>query len=210
MERFWSSLGLQLGRKAGLVAVVGLVLTLALGYGITQLEFATGQDSYLNSDDQVYIDVTFWNELSTRFGADGEFAQPYVLAHEYGHHVQDLLGTEASVRRQMQRDPANQNALSVALELQADCYAGVWAKHATQTTDATGQPIFLEVTQNDVAQAVEAAGAVGDDAIQKKMGGSVNESQFTHGSSAQRVRWFKRGYESGDLRSCDTFSANQL
>ena len=161
---------------------------------------------YCPEDDQIYIDVSFWNELATRFGADGEFAQPYVLAHEYGHHVQDLLGTEATVRRQMERDPANQNALSVALELQADCYAGAWTKHAATTTDASGKPIFLSVTDADIARALEAAGAVGDDAIQKKMGGSVNESAFTHGSSAQRQQWFRTGYDSGDPNSCNTFA----
>ncbi|HEX5994651.1 MAG TPA: neutral zinc metallopeptidase [Jiangellales bacterium] len=161
---------------------------------------------YCPMDDQIYIDVTFWNELATRFGADGEFAQPYVLAHEYGHHVQDLLGTEATVRRQMERDPASQNALSVALELQADCYAGVWAHHAERTTDANGQPIFLEVTEADIAQGVEAARAVGDDAIQKKMGGPVIESQFTHGSSAQREEWFTTGYDTGDPNACNTFA----
>jgi uncharacterized protein len=160
---------------------------------------------YCPQDDLVYIDVSFWNELSTRFGADGAFAQPYVLAHEYGHHVQDLIGTEADVRRQMERDPNNANQLSVALALPTDCYAGVWSKHATQTTDANGQPIFTSLTQNDVNQALEAAAAVGDDAIQKKMGGPVDESKFTHGSSAQRQQWFNTGFSSGDPKSCNTF-----
>jgi predicted metalloprotease len=158
---------------------------------------------YCPADDQIYIDVTFWNELATRFGADGEFAQPYVLAHEYGHHVQDLLGTEATVRSQM--NAGNQNALSVALELQADCYAGVWAHHAEGTTDADGQPIFIEITQADIDQGIEAARAVGDDAIQTRMGGPVIESQFTHGSSAQRQEWFTTGYSTGDPKACNTF-----
>jgi len=161
---------------------------------------------YCPADDQIYIDVTFWNELANRFGADGEFAQPYVLAHEYGHHVQDLLGTEATVRSQMELDPANQDALSVALELQADCYAGVWAQHAERTTDENGQPIFLEITEADIAQGIEAARAVGDDAIQQKMGGPVIESQFTHGSSAQREEWFTTGYGTGDPNACNTFA----
>ncbi|GAA1791268.1 neutral zinc metallopeptidase [Luedemannella flava] len=161
---------------------------------------------YCPQDDQVYIDLTFYNELANRFGADGEFAQPYVLAHEYGHHVQDLLGTEADVRRQMERDPGNQNALSVKLELQADCYAGVWAKHATETTSRSGKPIFKSITQADIDQALDAAAAIGDDAIQKKMGGSVDESKFTHGSSAQRKQWFTTGYQSGDPKSCNTFA----
>jgi uncharacterized protein len=161
---------------------------------------------YCPQDDLVYIDTAFWDELANRFGAEGQFAQPYVLAHEYGHHVQDLLGTEADVRRQMERDPANQNQLSVALELQADCYAGVWSKHATQTTDANGQPIFTSLTDADIAQALDAAAAVGDDAIQKKMGGPVDESQFTHGSSQQRQQWFNTGYTSGDPKACNTFA----
>jgi predicted metalloprotease len=161
---------------------------------------------YCPEDDLVYIDTAFWDELSTRFGADGAFAQPYVLAHEYGHHVQDLLGTEADVRRQMERDPNNQGPLSVSLELQADCYAGVWSKHATETTDAGGQPIFLSVTDADISQALEAAAAVGDDAIQKKMGGNVDESKFTHGSSADRTKWFKTGFTGGDPKSCNTFA----
>jgi predicted metalloprotease len=161
---------------------------------------------YCPVDDLVYIDVTFWNELETRFGAKGQFAQAYVLAHEYGHHVQDLVGTEAEVRDRMQQDPANQNAYSVGLELQADCYAGVWAKHAAQTTDASGRPIFTSLTDTDIQQALEAAAAVGDDAIQKKMGGgAVDESKFTHGSSQQRQQWFTTGYSSGDPRACNTF-----
>jgi predicted metalloprotease len=161
---------------------------------------------YCSSDNTVYLDTSFWDELANRFGAPGQFAQPYVLAHEYGHHVQDLLGTLADVQRQMQRDPANQNALSVKLELQADCYAGVWAKHAPETRAANGQPIFTSVTAADVKQAMDAAGAVGDDAIQKKMGGGVDESSWTHGSSAQRERWFNTGYTSGNAKSCTTFS----
>ena len=160
---------------------------------------------YCPQDDLVYIDLSFWNELSSRFGADGEFAQPYVLAHEYGHHVQDVLGTEAQARRAMERDPGNANRYSVMLELQADCYSGVWTNHATKTTDASGQPIFKSVTQKDIADALEAAAAVGDDAIQKKMGGGVDESQFTHGSSADRQKWFNQGFTSGDPKGCDTF-----
>jgi len=160
---------------------------------------------YCPQDDLVYIDLSFWDELANRFGARGEFAQPYVLAHEYGHHVQDVLGTEAQVRRLMERDPDNANRYSVMLELQADCYSGAWTNHATKTTDASGQPIFKSVTQQDVAEALEAAASVGDDAIQKKMGGGVDESKFTHGSSAQRQQWFNRGYTTGDPKSCDTF-----
>jgi predicted metalloprotease len=157
---------------------------------------------YCPQDDLVYIDVSFWNELSTRFGAHGEFAQAYVLAHEYGHHVQDLVGTEADIRREMQSDPSRQNQLSVELELQADCYAGVWAHHAQDTKDANGVPLFSSITRADIDQALEAAAAVGDDTIQKKMGGSVDESKFTHGSSAQRQQSFNRGFSTGDPKAC--------
>jgi hypothetical protein len=188
------------------------------GYSMARTEFFSGQtdtgcgaaDSgvgpfYCPADDRVYIDLSFYDQLATDLGAPGAFAQPYVLAHEYGHHVQDLLGTEGAVDRARQRDPGNANRLSVMLELQADCYAGVWAKHAKETTDTHGTPIFKSITQQDIQQAVQAAGAVGDDAIQTKMGGGVDESAFTHGSSAQREQWLTTGYSSGDPKSCDTF-----
>jgi predicted metalloprotease len=162
---------------------------------------------YCPPDREVYIDLTFYNELSQRFGAEGEFAAPYVIAHEYGHHVQTLLGTSDQVNRQQQRDPNNANKYSVMLELQADCYAGVWAKFATTTTDAGGQALFKSITQADIDQAVDAAEAIGDDAIQKKAGGGVNPDSFTHGSSAQRKQWFMNGYQGGDPKRCDTFTA---
>jgi uncharacterized protein len=160
---------------------------------------------YCPQDKLVYIDLTFYQELTDQFGAKGEFAQPYVLAHEYGHHVQDLLGTLPKVDSAEQRDPGQANRYSVMLELQADCYAGVWAAHATQTRDQAGHPIFTKVTQQDIQNAVNTAGAVGDDAIQRKMGGGVDESKFTHGSSADREKWFSTGFRSGDPKSCDTF-----
>lgn len=163
---------------------------------------------YCPVDHKVYIDLSFYDELASRFGASGEFAQPYVLAHEYGHHVQSLLGTEAAVRRAQQRDPGAENKYSVMLELQADCYAGVWTKHATQTKDAAGKPIFTSLTQDQINQALQAAAAVGDDAIQKKMGGGVDESKFTHGSSADRQKWFSTGYSSGAPKACDTFGGS--
>lgn len=160
---------------------------------------------YCPQDRHVYIDLSFYTELTQRFGAKGEFAQPYVLAHEYGHHVQDLLGTMAQVDRLRQRDPGSDNRYSVLLELQADCYAGVWAAHATQTKDAAGHPIFTQVTAQNVQDAVNAAGAVGDDAIQRSAGQQVNPDTFTHGTSAQREEWFNRGYRGGDPKSCNTF-----
>jgi predicted metalloprotease len=160
---------------------------------------------YCPADRKVFIDLSFYNELTNRFGAKGEFAQPYVLAHEYGHHVQDLLGTEAQMRRAQQRDPDNANRYSVMLELQADCYSGVWAAHAAQTKDAAGHPIFTQVSQQDIQDAVNAAGAVGDDTIQRKAGRSVDPDTFTHGTSQQREQWFTRGYQNGDPKSCNTF-----
>jgi predicted metalloprotease len=160
---------------------------------------------YCPADRKIYIDLTFYDLLASRFGARGEFAQPYILAHEYGHHVQTLLGTEAQVRRAQQRDPGNANRYSVMMELQADCYSGVWAHHATKTTDAGGQPLFKSITDEDIAGALEAAAAVGDDAIQRKSGGRIDESKFTHGTSDQRQQWFKTGFDTGAPKQCDTF-----
>ncbi|WP_436521720.1 KPN_02809 family neutral zinc metallopeptidase [Actinoplanes sp. HUAS TT8] len=163
---------------------------------------------YCPQDHQVYIDLSFYNELSSRFGADGEFAAPYVLAHEYGHHIQDLLGTNAKAA---QGEQTGASSASVRLELQADCYAGTWAKHATESRDKTGQqPLFTSITATDISQAIDTAEAIGDDTIQKKSGGSVNPDQFTHGTSAQRKKWFSQGYQSGNPENCDTFGASSL
>ncbi|MBG6141333.1 KPN_02809 family neutral zinc metallopeptidase [Longispora fulva] len=163
---------------------------------------------YCPGDKKVYIDLSFYDELAKRFGAPGQFAQAYVLAHEYGHHVQNLLGTEAQMRRAQQRDPGNANQYSVMLELQADCYAGVWAKAATATTDKSGNAIFTSITQQDINEALTAAAAVGDDAIQKKATGSINKDSWTHGSSVQRQQWFGRGFETGDPKQCNTFGTS--
>jgi hypothetical protein len=160
---------------------------------------------YCPADREVYIDLTFYRVLAQQLGASGEFAQPYVLAHEYGHHVQTLLGTEAQMRRAQQRDPGNANRYSVMLELQADCYAGAWAKNATGTDDAGGQQIFTSITQQDIREGLDTAAAIGDDTIQQRSGGSVNESEFTHGTSEQRQKWFNQGFETGDPKQCDTF-----
>ncbi|MGV9767184.1 KPN_02809 family neutral zinc metallopeptidase [Micromonospora tulbaghiae] len=162
---------------------------------------------YCPADDLVYIDLSFYKLLADQLGAEGEFAQPYVLAHEYGHHVQDLLGTEAQMRRQQQRDPQNANALSVKLELQADCYAGAWAKNATGTADDRGQKIFTSITEQDISQAIDTAEKIGDDAIQQRSGRPVNPDEFTHGSSEQRKQWFTKGFTTGDPKSCDTFGS---
>jgi uncharacterized protein len=163
---------------------------------------------YCPADRLVYIDLSFYQELQTRFGAEGGlFVDAYVLAHEYGHHVQDLLGTEAEVR-QGETGPTSG---SVRLELQADCYAGTWANHATTVPDDSGAPLISEITQDDLDRALDTAGRIGDDFIQRELGGGrVDEGTFTHGTSAQRRHWFTTGYESGDPARCDTFATDDL
>ena len=154
---------------------------------------------YCPLDRKVYLDLGFFQQLADEFQAPGQFAEAYVLAHEVGHHVQNLLGIAGQVRALQQRSsPAQANQLSVRLELQADCYAGVWAKHADETKQ------ILEA--GDVESALRAAAAVGDDTLQKRAQGYVVPESFTHGSSAERVGWFKRGLSSGSIASCDTFS----
>jgi uncharacterized protein len=151
---------------------------------------------YCPEDEKVYLDLSFFDELKSRFGAPGEFAEAYVIAHEIGHHVQKLLGIEGKVRRLQQQDPSEQNPLSVRLELQADCFAGVWSKN-------TGPSI--RINESDVQSALGAAAAVGDDRLQKMATGRVSPESFTHGSSAQRTAWFKQGFNAGDLSACNTF-----
>jgi uncharacterized protein len=160
---------------------------------------------YCPADDRTYIDLNLYRVLADQLGAPGEFAQPYVLAHEYGHHIQDISGTEAQMRRQQQRDPDQANALSVKLELQADCYAGVWAKNATGTDDGSGQKIFTSITDQDIQEGLDTAAKIGDDFLQQRSGGTVNPAEFTHGTSAQRQQWFRTGYDSGEPTTCDTF-----
>ncbi len=159
-------------------------------------ESATGP-FYCPADEKVYIDLSFYDELKRRFGAPGEFAQAYVLAHEVGHHVQKLLGIESKVRQFQQQNPGQANPLSVKMELQADCLAGVWA-HSTQ------QRGLLE--PGDVQSALGAAAAVGDDHIQQMSRGRVQPETFTHGSSEQRTSWFNRGLNSGSISACNTFA----
>jgi predicted metalloprotease len=152
---------------------------------------------YCPGDRNVYLDLTFFRELDQRFGAPGDFAQAYVVAHEVGHHVQTLLGTSSRVQSARARaSEADANELSVRQELQADCYAGVWGHHASQRN-------WLE--QGDVEEGLRAAAAIGDDRLQKRSQGYVVPESFTHGSSEQRQRWLQRGLQSGDIRQCDTF-----
>jgi len=174
--------------------------------GSTQTGCGAGQSMmgpfYCSADKRVYIDLSFFDELRTRLGAPGEFAQAYVLAHEVGHHVQDLLGTMANVQARYRGAMEGADGGSVRLELQADCYAGVWAYNANRD--------FSILEQGDVEQGLAAANAVGDDTLQRQTQGRVAPDSFTHGSSAQRVRWFTRGMQTGDMNQCDTFSATTL
>ena len=155
---------------------------------------------YCPGDQQVYVDLSFYNDLKSRFGAPGDFAQAYVIAHEVGHHVQTLLGISGQVMQQRQRVSKTQgNALSVRQELQADCLAGVWANRVARSD-------ILE--PNDLEEGLNAASAIGDDRLQKQGRGYVTPESFTHGSSAQRVKWFRHGLETGDMNQCDTFSGS--
>ena len=160
-----------------------------------QAQSATGP-FYCPEDEKVYIDLGFYDELKQRFGAPGDFAEAYVLAHEIGHHVQKLLGIEGKVRAARQQNPQAANQLSVALELQADCFAGVWG-HSTQQRNI--------LDPGDVDEGLKAAAAVGDDRLQRMSRGQVNPETFTHGSSAQRMQWFQRGFQDGTIASCNTF-----
>ncbi len=183
---------------------------LVLFRNATQTACGAGQAAmgpfYCPPDQRVYIDLQFFDELAQRFHSPGQFPQAYVIAHEVGHHVQNLLGIStnvASLRENMSKRDAN--AMSVRVELQADCFAGVWAYHASN--DQGGK---LKLTDQDVNQALTAATAIGDDRLQKQAQGRIVPDSFTHGTSAQRVRWFKAGLESGDVSRCDTFRAQQL
>ena len=163
---------------------------------------------YCPGDQLVYIDLSFFDQLKQQFGAEGGlFVDAYVLAHEYGHHVQDILGTNQQVT------PGETGATSgsVRLELQADCYAGTWANHAETVPDESGQPLIADITDDDVSRALDTAGRIGDDFIQENLGsGTVDQGSFTHGSSEQRQRWFSTGYSTGDPRQCDTFGTDDL
>lgn len=194
-QNYWSQTLTRMGTqypRAKLVLFRDATNT-ACGYG----QSATGP-FYCPGDSKVYIDLSFLGELQSRFGAPGDFARAYVLAHEIGHHVQNVLGISDQVHRAQQqtsRDRANQ--LSVRLELQADCYAGLWGRKAAQDG---------MLVQGDLEEGLRAAAAVGDDHIQKMSTGRVSPESWTHGSSEQRMTWFKRGFDSGDPQACDTFN----
>lgn len=199
-EDVWQQLFKEAGgeyRDPKLVLFRGAVPT-ACGRG----EAATGP-FYCPGDQKVYIDLDFYDVMRDRLGAPGDFAQAYVIAHEIGHHVQNLVGTSAKVDAMRQRvSKVQYNALSVRLELQADCYAGVWANHAQKARQI--------IEAGDVEEALNAASQIGDDTLQRNATGHVSPETFTHGSSQQRMTWFKRGMESGDMKQCNTFAKDAV
>jgi uncharacterized protein len=204
IQAYWSAELPKLGKRYTDVPTVWFTGQVSTECGAAD---AGSGPFYCPADQRVYIDLSFYDDLKTQFGATGgPFVNAYVLAHEYGHHVQDLLGTEAKVRTR--QGPKSD---SVRLELQADCYAGVWANHATTTPDANGNVLISEITDQDISNALDAASRIGDDYIQKNLGnGTVNQNSFTHGSSAQREKWFTTGYQTGDPTRCDTFGTDNL
>jgi predicted metalloprotease len=158
---------------------------------------------YCPVDETIYLDTTFFDELSSRFGAPGDFAVAYVIAHEFGHHVQTVLGISEQVRANQQSNPNAANELSIKQELQADCFAGLWAHSVFTDPDSAN---VTEITQEDIQEGIRAAEAVGDDRIQQQSGSEVNPDTWTHGSSEQRMQWFQRGLDAGRADTCDTFS----
>jgi predicted metalloprotease len=201
-EDEWSKIFQEMGRQYRQPRLV-------LYRDATQTACGAGQAAmgpfYCPADQRVYLDLSFFDEMAQRFRAPGQFPQAYVIAHEVGHHVQNLLGITGKVEQMRQNmSKRDANAMSVRVELQADCLAGVWAYHANQ--DRGGKLI----NEADVDQALAAATAIGDDRLQKQSQGRVVPDSFTHGTSAQRVRWFNRGLQSGEMKNCDTFRASQL
>lgn len=195
-ERVWGEIFQKAGRQ---YAQPKLVLFSGQVQSACGFASAASGPFYCGSDQKVYIDLTFYRELHERFKAPGDFAQAYVVAHEVGHHVQNLLGIMGKVQARQQRaSERDANALSVRLELQADCLAGIWASHANRDRK------ILE--PGDVEEGLNAAAMIGDDTLQKRAQGHVVPESFTHGSAEQRVRWFRKGLETGDLKQCDTFA----
>ena len=174
----------------------------AIESGCGFAQSATGP-FYCPADQRVYLDLGFFSELRSRFGAPGDFAQAYVLTHELGHHVQALIGVESQIRQMQQARPDQRNALSVRMELQADCFSGVWGHHAARP--GRSQQGRVELEPGDLEEGLNAAASIGDDRLQRMAGGRVAPDRFTHGTSEQRVTWFRRGFDSGDPRACETF-----
>ena len=199
-EDTWNSIFMAAGRQY-------VEPTLVLFRGAVESACGFAQSAvgpfYCPGDQRVYIDLTFYEDLQQKLGAGGDFAQAYVIAHEVGHHVQTLLGiSESNLAARQRASKVEANALSVKQELQADCFAGIWANSADRSRQ------LLEA--GDVEEGLNAASAIGDDRLQRQSQGQVSPDSFTHGSSAQRVRWFRRGFETGDVNQCDTFAARDL
>jgi uncharacterized protein len=198
LDEFWAEQFQSDGRE---LAPPGLVLfSGGVQSGCGQASSATGP-FYCPLDQKAYVDLTFFNQLDKQFGAPGDFAQAYVLGHEYGHHIQQQLGIEQKVRDESQSNPDDANELSVRLELQADCFAGLW-----------GRSLYEDgvLEDGDLEEGITAAEAVGDDRIQQKTQGRIDPESFTHGTSEQRRTWFRKGYDSGDIQECDTFSVDDV
>jgi uncharacterized protein len=194
-EETWTAIFSQAGRQYPTPYLV--LFSQGINTGCGSATSAAGP-FYCPADQKVYIDLAFFRQLETEFAAQGDFAKAYVIAHEVGHHVQTVLGTSAKVREAQQRGSQEQvNQLQVRMELQADCYAGIWAHYADSARQL--------VEQGDIDEALTAASAVGDDTIQKRVQGHVNQESFTHGSGAQRQQWFRKGYSTGSVDACNTF-----
>jgi len=199
-EKVWTDFFAQAGQQypAPNMVIYTAQTQTACGVGSSQ-----AGPFYCPGDQKVYIDTSFFNELQTRFGAPGDFAAAYVIAHEVGHHVQTILGVSDKVRQmQAQSGQVDANQFQVMMELQADCYAGLWAHRAERTSGI--------LDDGDIEEGLQAAAAIGDDTLQKNAGRRVSKESFTHGASEQRVRWFTTGFRSGDFDACDTFSARAL
>ncbi|MBD0349252.1 MAG: zinc metallopeptidase [Thermoleophilia bacterium] len=196
VEATWRDIFDRAGKRYEPTTLVLFTSATTTGCGVGSAQ--TGP-FYCPVDSKVYIDLSFFRELRGRFGAPGDFAQAYVIAHEVAHHVQNQLGISDDVRREQQRNPDDANDLSIRLELQADCFSGVWA-HSAYEAD------LLE--QGDLEEGLAAAAAVGDDRIQREATGRIDRESWTHGSSEQRTRWFRRGFDGGDPNGCDTFSGD--
>jgi uncharacterized protein len=205
LERYWAT---TLPQQGGTDLAPAPINTFSGGVD-TGCGQATSQVGpfYCPADQQIYLDTTFFSDVleGQLGGQGGDFVEPYVLAHEYGHHVQNLLGTMGRVRTQQGADSD-----AVRLELQADCYAGMWTAAAEGTTDEQGVALFEDLDDGDISEALDSAKAVGDDRIQRQSGGRVDPEGWTHGSSEQRQRWFDIGYDNGTLEACDTFAASEL
>jgi predicted metalloprotease len=203
VQTFWEKRFQDSGKTYPETVIVLFTGSTQSGCGIASSQ--TGP-FYCPGDQKVYLDTAFFDELSNRFGAPGEFAQAYVIAHEFGHHVQDALGIMDQVASELQSDPSKANDLSIRLELEADCFAGVWANSVWAQPDEAN---VESITDADIHDGLTAAAAVGDDRIQEQATGTIDKESWTHGSADQRTRWFQTGFKQGTVDGCDTFSVAQ-